>query len=298
MGSIPITRSTLARSVLAIIAAMVSIQTGAAIAKSLFPALTPAGTTTLRLALATVLLLIVLRPWRNLRWLRRAPTLRVLVLYGCALGAMNLLYYIALRGLPLGVAVAIEFAGPLAVAVWNSRRTIDFAWIALAVVGLATLLPWHPAAAPLPTLALLAAFGSAAAWAAYIVSGQRLGRDAPDKASGSVALGMVVATVVAAPVGIATGGAALLDTQWLPAAFAVALLSSAIPYPLEMKAMQRLPAHTFGVLMSLEPAIAALAGWLLLEERLTGTQWLAVGSIITASAGAAATARSAEAARC
>ncbi|RYG85621.1 EamA family transporter, partial [bacterium] len=266
---------------------MVSIQAGAAIAKSLFPVLTPEGTTALRLAIATGVLLLVLRPWRDLRWLREPGAMRELLLYGATLGTMNLLFYIALRGIPLGVCVAIEFLGPLGVAVWNSRRASDFAWVVLAVAGLALLLPWTPSATPLPLGPVLAALGAGASWALYIVFGQRLGRVAPGHGASTVALGMIVATIVAAPVGVATAGAALLDSRWWPAAFAVAVLSSAIPYPLEMSALQRLPARTFGILMSLEPAVAALAGVIVLGEWLAATQWFAIASIIAASAGAA-----------
>ncbi|MET0292759.1 MAG: EamA family transporter [Steroidobacteraceae bacterium] len=276
---------------LSVLAAMVSIQAGAALAKTLFAALTPEGTTALRLVFATAILFVVLRPWRDLAWLRRPGAFRGLLLYGASLGAMNLLFYISLRGLPLGIAVAIEFLGPLTVAVLSTRRAIDFAWIALAVAGMVLLLPWSASAAPLDPWALLAAFGAATAWALYIVFGHRLGKHTHGQAFSSVALGMGVASLVAAPVGVATAGPALLELHWWPAALGVALLSSAIPYPLEMSALQKLPARTFGILLSLEPVLAALAGFVILGERLTATQWFAIASIIIASAGAAASAR-------
>jgi len=273
------------------VAAIVSIQAGAAIAKSLFPVFGPEGTTSLRLLLGAALLCVFYRPWRGLSQWREPRARRLLLVYGASLGAMNLLFYVALRGLPLGICVAIEFLGPLGVAVFASRRVLDYCWIAVAVLGLALLLPWPGLDARFDPASVLAALGAAAGWAAYIVSGQKLGRHAHVSPDRSVALGMVIAAVLVLPAGIATMDVTWLDARWLWPAVLVALLSTAIPYPLEMRAMQRLPVRTFGILMSLEPAVAALSGRVMLGERLTVWQDIAIVCVMIASAGSALTAR-------
>ncbi len=213
-----------------------SIQAGAAIAKGLFPVLGPEPTTALRVSIAALLLLCIYRPWRDLAWLHNPAARRMLLAYGVALGAMNLLYYIALRGLPLGIVVAIEFLGPLTVAVATSRRGIDFVWIVLAVIGLALLLPWPGSNVTLDPWSVAAALGAGLGWGLYIVFGQRLGNHAP--AGPSVALGMVIAAIVVLPWGVAYASPAMLDVHVLPAIVLVAVLSSAVPYPLEMRALQ------------------------------------------------------------
>ena len=264
--------------ILALVAAMVSIQSGAALAKGLFPVVGAAGVTTLRVGFSALILLTVWRPWR------RSPErgeIGAIALYGAALGLMNLLFYLALRTIPLGVAVAIEFTGPLAVALFGSRRALDFAWIGLAVLGLGLLLPLGETSTLDPTGAALA-LGAGLCWAGYIVFGQRAGRAGGGRA---VALGMAVAALVVAPVGIAEAGADLLVPATLGTGLVIAVMSSALPYSLEMFALTRLPRPAFGVLMSLEPAVAALAALALLGERLTLVQWGAIGCIVAASAG-------------
>ncbi|WP_110350953.1 EamA family transporter [Methylobacterium sp. B4] len=257
---------------------MVSIQSGAALAKGLFPVVGAAGVTTLRVGFSALILLAVWRPWR------RSPErgeIGAIALYGAALGLMNLLFYLALRTIPLGVAVAIEFTGPLAVALFGSRRALDFAWIGLAVLGLGLLLPLGETSTLDPTGAALA-LGAGLCWAGYIVFGQRAGRAGGGRA---VALGMAVAALVVAPVGIAEAGADLLVPATFGTGLVIAVMSSALPYSLEMFALTRLPRPAFGVLMSLEPAVAALAALALLGERLTLVQWGAIGCIVAASAG-------------
>lgn len=272
--------------ILLIVAAMASIQTGAAIAKlALFPHAGAMGTTALRVSLAALILLVVWRPWR--RW-PRARDLGWIAIYGAALGVMNLLFYLALRTIPLGVAVALEFTGPLAVAILGSHRPLDFAWAALAAAGVILLLPLTGFTQALDPLGIAFALGAGACWAAYIVFGKRAGQG---HAGTATAIGMVVAALIAAPVGYVAVGAGLFDPRLLPAALAVAVMSSALPYSLEMVALKRLPQRTFGILMSLEPAIGALSGLVLLHEQLSAIQLLAVAAIIAASVGAAATAR-------
>lgn len=264
--------------VTALVAGMVSLQCGATFAKTLFPTIGASGTASLRVAFSALILLAVWRPWR------RPVTTRDfgwIALYGITLGGMNLLFYLALARLPLGPAVAIEFSGPLAVALTASRRRSDFLWIGVAALGLGLLLPLSGGAG-LDPLGTAFAFAAALAWALYILCGARAGRTDGGQA---VALGMLVATLVVAPFGLAEAGATLFSPAILAAGLAVASMTSALPYSLEMVALRRLDRKTFGVLMSLEPVVAALAAFALLGERLTPVQWFAIGCVMAASAG-------------
>jgi inner membrane transporter RhtA len=263
---------------------MVSIQVGAALAKGLFATIGPEGAVALRLVMAALILLAVWRPWR--KPLKRRD-LGVIALYGLTLGVMNLAFYSALKTIPLGIAVALEFTGPLTLALIASRRRMDLVWVALAVAGLAVLLPLRGADAVDWTGASLALFAGFC-WALYIVFGQKLGGVDQGQA---VSIGMVCAALVGAPLGIAHAGLDLLGPHALLIGLLIAALSSAIPYSLELYAMNRLPTVTFGVLMSLEPAIAAVAGGLILSETLTVWQWAGIAAVIAASAGAATEAK-------
>lgn len=268
-----------------LIVAMISIQSGAALAKGLFPRVGAPGTAALRLALASLMLLAVWRPWRLRPTAREA---RSIVIYGLAMGWMNYFFYLSLSRIPLGIAVALEFTGPLAVAMASSHRKADFVWIALAALGLWTLLPLGPGSQALSPVGIGCALAAGFCWALYILYGQRAGSL---HAGQTTALGTLVGALVIVPIGAAHAGRALLTPAILPAACGVALLSSALPYSLEMFALTRLPTRTFGVLMSLEPALGALSGLVLLGESLTAVQWAAVGSIMLASGGSAATSR-------
>ena len=270
--------------VAALITGMVSLQYGATVAKTLFPIVGAAGTASLRVGFSALILLAVWRPWRRSLGRREAGWI---ALYGVSLGLMNVLFYLAIARLPLGPAVAIEFAGPLAIALVASRRMADFLWIGVAVLGLGLLLPVSSSSA-LDPLGVVLALAAALAWALYILFGQRAGRIDGGQA---VSLGMLVAALVAAPFGLAEAGTDLLAPGILLAGLAVALMSSALPYSLEMFALRRLDRKSFGVLMSLEPAVAACAGFALLGERLDAVQWLAIGLVIAASAGITATSR-------
>ncbi|MDZ5601952.1 threonine/homoserine exporter RhtA [Pseudomonas sp. RP23018S] len=265
--------------------AMLSIQSGASLAKSLFPLIGAQGTTALRLIFASVIMVLLLRPWRVR--LDRA-TLRSVIIYGMALGGMNLLFYMSVRTVPLGIAVALEFTGPLAVALLASRRLVDFIWIALAVTGLLMLIPLGHTDAAIDLTGAAYALGAGVCWALYILYGQKAGAEHGVQ---TAALGVVIAAVFIAPVGIVHAGSALLNPAIIPVALGVAILSTALPYSLEMIALTRLPARTFGTLMSIEPAIAALSGLIFLSEMLTNTQWLAILAIIVASVGATLTMR-------
>ncbi|HXS06721.1 MAG TPA: EamA family transporter [Rhizomicrobium sp.] len=277
---------------LAVAALLVSIfcfQIGASIAKELFPKVGAQGTVALRVGLSAVMMLLIGRPWRA-PW--RGANWKALLVYGGALGLMNFLFYMALRTIPLGIAVALEFSGPLSVALIHSRRAVDFLWVALAVVGLAILLPIHPGAAHLDWTGVAFALGAAVCWALYIVFGQKAGASLGQYATG---LGVAVAACLIFPIGYAHAGLRLFAPDVLPLGIAVAILSSAFPYSLEMFALTRLPTQAFGTLMSLEPAAGALIGLLLLGEQLSFLQWTAILIVILASMGTALTVESGEA---
>ncbi len=271
---------------LAVLGSVTALGVGTSWAKqALFPVVGAQGTTAVRVGLSALLMLMLWRPWR---WRLSRADAQAVVLYGAALGAMNLMFYLSLQTLPFGLAVAIEFAGPLAVAIWSSRRAVDFIWVALAIVGLALLLPVGLSGSALDPLGVLYAVGAAVFWALYIVFGKRAGHL---HAGQSVSLGLLVAALVVVPVGVAHAGAALLSPSVLLVGVAVAAISSALPISLEMMALKRLPKEAFGIMISMEPAIAALLALALLGERLDTVQWLAIGCIVAASMGSAATAR-------
>ncbi|HFK2819011.1 TPA: threonine/homoserine exporter RhtA [Raoultella planticola] len=271
--------------ILVILIAMVSIQSGASLAKSLFPLVGAPGVTALRLALGTLILVIIFKPWR-LRFTaeQRLP----LLLYGLALGAMNYLFYLSIQRIPLGVAVALEFTGPLAVALFGSRRPLDFVWVILAVLGLWFLLPLGQDVAQVDLTGALLALGAGACWAVYILTGQRAGEE---HGPATVAMGSLIAAVVFVPLGMLQATDTLFQWSLLPLGLAIAVLSTALPYSLEMIALTRMPTRTFGTLMSMEPALAALSGMIFLGETLTFTQTLALGAIILASMGSTLTMR-------
>jgi inner membrane transporter RhtA len=270
-----------ARGVALVVAAVTSLQFGAGYAVTLFDDLGPGGAAFLRLAIAALVLLAIWRP----RVTGHAPTdLLAAVAFGVALGVMNWAIYSAIDRIPLGIAVTIEFAGPMAVAVFSSRRALDLLWVALAAAGI--LLLADPGGGSLNTGGVLFALLAATMWAAYILLSVRVGRRFPG--GSGLALAMAVGALVIAPVGIADGGANLLHLDLLAAGAAVALASSVIPYSFELEALRRLPARVFGVLMSLEPAVAAIAGLVVLGQALSLREWLAIVLVVIASAGATA----------
>lgn len=265
-------------------AAMVSVTIGATFAKLLFPVVGAIGIAGLRIGLGAVMLLVVLRPWRR----RVPPSLRLgLVIYGITLGLMNMLIYQAFARIPIGLAVAIEVTGPLGVALFGSRRLRDFGWLALAAIGLALLVP-RTGTAVLDPVGVAFALASGLCWASYILAGKHV---AAALGSDAVAWGMLISAAVFVPVALGHAGPALVTPHVLMIGIAIALLSSALPYSLEMKAMQRLPAAAFGLLASASPAVAALSGFVVLGERLTFAQWAAIACIMVASAGCALTVR-------
>jgi inner membrane transporter RhtA len=263
-----------------VLGAVTSVQFGSAFAKGIFDEVGAGGTVFLRVVSAAVVLALIWRP--PLRGHGRRELL-VAVLFGLSLAGMNLAFYSALDRIPLGIAVTFEFVGPLAVAVFGSRRRLDLVWVALAAAGILLLSDFG--GADLDGVGVALALLAGGFWAAYILLSVRVGRAFPG--GSGLALAMLVATLPLAPVGIADGGAELLSPAVLAVGVGVGMMSSAIPYTLELEALRRLPAGVFGVLMSLEPAVAALAGFVVLGEDLVGREVVAIVMVVAASAGAA-----------
>ena len=268
-----------ARGVALVVAAVTSLQFGAGFAVTLFDELGPAGAALLRLAIAAVVLWAI---WRPRLGGHPAADLRIAALFGLSLGLMNLCIYSAMDRIPLGIAVTIEFAGPLSVAVFASRRPLDLLWVALAAGGIVLLA--DPGGDSLDAVGVAFALAAAALWAAYILLSARTGRLFPG--GSGLAIAMVVGALAILPFGIAQAGSALLEPELLAAGAAIAFVSSVIPYSFELEALRRLPARVFGVLMSLEPAVAALAGLIVLSQALALREWLAIALVVVASAGA------------
>ena len=261
---------------------IVSVQLGSALAKHLFIAVGSFGTVALRLFFAAAVLMLLWRP--SLRMNRRTWT--VVLSYGVILGLMNMCFYLALARIPLGIAVTSEFLGPLAVALAGSRRWLDAFWAVLAAGGVVLLMEGRVG---LNLAGFLFAFAAGACWGLYILVCAALGRHTTQ--GNGLALGMAVAALVAVPVGVADSGSALIRPWVLVAGLGVALLSSVIPYSLDLEALRKIPPRVFGILMSLEPAMAALIGLIVLEESLHWSQWIAVLCVVAASAGATRGAR-------
>jgi inner membrane transporter RhtA len=263
-----------------VLLAVLSVQVGAGLAKNLFAQLPPSAVVFLRIATGAIILVAVVRP--KVRGLTRRD-LAVAIGFGVSLGLMNLSFYEALARLPIGIAVAIEFIGPLTLAVASSRRRLDLVWVVLAATGVILLAPWSQSGG-----ASWAGIGFAALagvlWAAYIVLSAATGARFPG-ASG-LSFAMIVSTILVTPIGVVSGGSGLLDPEILLLGAGVGLLSSVIPYSLELEALRRMPKQVFGILMSLEPAVAALVGLFVLGEVLQVHEWTAIGCVVVASIGA------------
>lgn len=278
-------KSSVWMPVVVILIAMMSIQSGASLAKSLFPLVGAPGVTALRIALGTLILVVIFKPWRlRFKKEQRLP----LLFYGLALGGMNYMFYLSIQTIPLGIAVALEFTGPLAVALFSSRRPVDFIWVILAVLGLWFLLPLGQSVSQIDLTGAALALGAGACWAVYILTGQRAGEE---HGPATVALGSLIAAIIFVPIGMAQATDSIWQWSILPVGLAVAILSTALPYSLEMIALTRLPTRIFGTLMSMEPALAAISGMIFLGETLTLVQTLALCSIIAASMGSTLTMR-------
>jgi inner membrane transporter RhtA len=265
------------RAATLVLGAIVSIQVGAAIATTLFDEIGPGGAVFLRIFLAAIVLIVLWRPS-----LRVEEGGRDVLALGVLLGVMNLTFYEALDRIPLGIAVTLEFVGPLTVAVLGSRRRLDLLWVLLAAIGLLLLAPVP--GSDLDALGCAFALFAGACWGLYIIVTARVGRAIPGGTG--LALAMAIAAVVTVPFGVIDGGGELLDGELLAIAFGVAILSSAIPYSFELEALRNIPQSTFGVLMSMEPAVAATAGFVVLGQELALSETVAIGLVLAASAGA------------
>ncbi len=266
-----------------VVAGIISVQFGAAFAITLFDRLGPGGTVFLRVLFAAAILLAVFRP--RLRGRTRSE-LAIAAGFGLVLGLMNWSFYESIERIPLGASVTIEFVGPLGVAVWGSRRPLDLLWVAFAAAGILLLTNPFGSGGSLDAFGVGLALFAGVLWAVYILLSVRVGRVWP-RASG-LAVGCAVGALVVTPAGIVQGGAELLTPELLAAGALVGLACSVIPYGLEMEALRRIPEGVFGVLMSLEPAVAALAGLLVLGQGLSAVEIVAIGLVVVASAGAAA----------
>lgn len=271
----------------AVLLAIISVQSGAAIAKGLFPAIGAAGTASLRIGISALLLWAVYRP--NLKKIT-ANQWKLVIPYGLSLGAMNLIFYLSIERIPIGLAVTLEFIGPLLVAVLGSKRIIDFFWVLLAAAGIVLIAPWYNDG--IDILGVLFALLAGALWAAYIVLGGKISKIM--KGGDAVTIGMLFASLLIVPFGILSKGLSNLTPPLLGLGIALALLSSAIPFTLEMKALGQLPARTFSILMSLEPAAASICAFIFLQEILTFNEILAVVFVIIASAGSTITSKNPE----
>ena len=268
----------------AVVIAIISVQCGAAIAKGLFPEIGAAATASLRIGLSAAILLIAFRP--NLFKLNPKQW-KYVILYGASLGMMNMVFYLAIARIPVGLGVTLEFVGPLILAIFGSRRIIDFIWVALSIIGIALIAPWTSNG--LAISGVLLALLAGVFWATYIILGGRISKIM--KGGEAVSLGMLVATIIILPFGFLSGGLSHLSPKLLGLGAALALLSSAIPFTLEIGALKQLPARTFSILMSLEPAMASLAAFAFLQEYLSVTECIAVGCVVVASAGSSVTAK-------
>ncbi|WP_224610448.1 EamA family transporter [Mesorhizobium sp. CA7] len=274
-----------AMPVLGLLGAILSVQVGAAFAKGLFPVLGSEGTTMLRLAIGALMLAAVLRPWKVLPSRKTLPWLAA---YGITVCAMNMLFYAALQRIPLGICVALEFTGPLFVAMLGSRRLLDLVWVALAITGIVLLSPFADARSGLDPLGVVLALAAGACWGLYIIFAQKAGAELGVRTS---AYGMAIAAVLALPFGFSAAQPYLADPHIMAGAAVVGLFSSALPFYLEMLVLARMPAKVYGMLVCLEPAGGALTGFLFLHEKLNLLQCAGVAAVIAAAFGTAVAAR-------
>ncbi len=259
---------------------ILSVQLGSALATTIFDELGPGGAVFLRTIFAAVVLIAI---WRPTREALAGRALREVLLFGFVLAGMNLCFFTALDRLPLGIAVTLEFVGPLAVAVAGSRKRSDLVFAALAAAGILLLAP-SLGSGELDAVGVFFALLAGAFWGCYILLSARVGRGPTGR--GGLSVAMVFGSALLLPVGLADGGGELLDPHLLVAGFGVAMLSSAIPYTTELEALRRLPAKTFGVLLSLEPAAAAVIGLIALDQELPARELVAIALVVVASGGA------------
>jgi inner membrane transporter RhtA len=267
-----------------VLGGIISIQIGAAVAVGLFDEVGPAGVVFMRAIVSALLLSAIWRP--TIDTIREAP--RLLVVFGVALAGMNLCFYESIDRIPLGTAVTLEFIGPLSVALITSRRRLDWAWAGIAALGI-VLITGGIGSDGLDPVGVVLALAAGFFWGSYILLGKRMG--GTFEGGKGLAVAMALSAVLTAPFGIAGGGTDLIDPYVLIAGLGVGILSSAIPFTLELEAMKRLPSNVFGVMMSLEPAVAATAGLVLLGQSMVPREALAILLVVAASGGALWTSR-------
>lgn len=281
-------------SLLYILISMFSIQFGASVAKKLFPLAGIAGTSMLRVNLAAILLFLVWKPWKH-QWTKKQ--MRTFVFYGVSLGLMNLTFYFALERIPLGIAVALEFTGPLVLALLSSKKWLDLIWAILAACGIYFIFPFGPGTQQLDWWGIVFALSAGGFWALYIVFGKASGKEV--HSGHATAWGMLFAGIVIIPFGVSLNMSEIFRPDFFsslfPMGLVIAILSSALPYSFEMMAMKNIPSNTFGILMSMEPAIASLMGFVFLKENLLPLQIIGILCIILASIGATKSAGSEQA---
>lgn len=273
-------QNSISLAVFCMVMAMVSITAGASLAKTLFPVIGAEATTALRLGFAAAVLFLVFRPWR---FVPTRAEWKTIAFYGASLGTMNLLFYMSIARLPLGIALALEFTGPLTVALLASRSAKDIIWVCCAVFGILLLLPISEASAHLDPLGVFYALLAGIFWALYIIAGKKAGQS--KRGGVTVAWGILISASVVAPVAVLVSDGTGITQSILWLALGVAVLSSAIPYSLEIVALKRLPSETFSILTSLEPAVGAVSGFIFLAERLSLVHLVAIGLIVLASSG-------------
>ena len=259
--------------------AIISLQTGASLAKSLFSIVGATGIMSLRLGLGTIILCIILKPWK-IRFVD--SNFIQLLIYGVSLGTMNFTFYLSISTIPIGLAVALEFIGPLTVSLISLRNLKDFIWVFIAIIGLYFLLPFQTKIENIDLHGEILAICAGICWAIYIIAGQRTGTK---YGSVSAAIGFIIASIIFVPLGLIFAKKGIWQWQILPSSFLVALLSTVIPYSLEMVVLTKLPSRTFSILMSLEPAMATLSGMIFLGETLTFKQYIGLLAIIISSIG-------------
>ena len=262
------------------LAAMLSVQGGASIAKYLFHLLGPAGAVTLRVGIAGAMLMCMIRPpvlkFTHREWM-------YILFYGLSIGGMNLTFYYGIQRIPLGIGVAIEFIGPLSVALIASRKLTDLLWAFLAAAGIILIVPWNGSGCDIAGIIFTAAAGLF--WASYIIAAGKITKAM--KSTHAVTCGMCVAAILVLPFGLASGDLFKLNWKLLAMGFGVAVFSSALPFTLDLWTMKKIPPKTFSVLQSLQPAFGALSGLIFLGEQLSAAQWTAIACVVTASTGAA-----------
>ncbi|MFH6942366.1 EamA family transporter [Flavobacterium sp. FlaQc-50] len=262
----------------AVLLAIISVQCGAAIAKTIFPSLGAAGTASIRIGISALILFAAYRP--NLFKITRQQW-KIVIPYGLNLGAMNLIFYLAIERIPIGLSVTLEFIGPLLLAIVGSKRLLDYCWVVLAAIGILLIAPWTNSR--IDTLGVIFALLAGGLWASYIVLGGKVSKIM--NSGEAVSVGMLFASLLILPFGFYENGLINLTPKLFGLSIALALLSSAIPFTLEMKALGQLPPRTFSILMSLEPAAAAICGFIFLQERLNFYEIIAVACVVIASAG-------------